>query len=252
MTDDIFNILIDFSKELIEKVDGLVKAIILFGSYVENKQNEKSDIDIMILVDDIYAKDLNITVPFYFDNLNKILSNEKYKRIHPTTLTLTKFWEMIINGDPLILDIIRKGYPIVDPSEIFGSLKRMLESGLIKTSPEYLENLKKRSEELINYSNFLVIKAFESLYNSIILITQYYLIKKEYNVYGPEEIIEKLEEIKNKYKLNKETIEYFRDVYNYMKKIEHKEIDKIDLDILKEFINKYSSYVENLNKKFSK
>ena len=75
MPDDIFNILIDFSKELIDKVDGLVKAIVLFGSYSQNKENEKSDIDILIVVDDIYAKDLNITVPFYFDNLNKILAN---------------------------------------------------------------------------------------------------------------------------------------------------------------------------------
>ncbi|WP_231434196.1 nucleotidyltransferase domain-containing protein [Candidatus Nanopusillus massiliensis] len=168
----------NFSKDLIEKVDGLVKSIVLFGSYAENKENEKSDIDLLIIVDDIYAQDLNITVPFYFDNLNKLLADEKYKKIHLTTLTLSTFWEMIFNGDPLFLDILRKGEPIIDPAGIFGSLKKMLEDGVIKTSPEYLEIMKKRAEEGINYVNLMLIKAFESLYHSVITISQYYLITK--------------------------------------------------------------------------
>ncbi|BFI73715.1 hypothetical protein YN1_7020 [Nanoarchaeota archaeon] len=246
--DDIFNILIDFTKELVDKVDGLVKAVVLFGSYAENKENEKSDIDILIIVDDIYAKDLNITVPFYFDNLNKILANEKYKKIHPTTLTLTKFWEMILNGDPLVLDILRKGYPIIDPTGIFGSLKRMLESGLIKTSPEYLDILKKRSEELINYSNFLLIKSFESLYNSALSLLQYYMIKNKINVYGPEDIIIKLGELKRKNRSLKDIEQYFREVYDYMKKIEHKEIDKIDLDVFKDLLERYYNFKEKIEK----
>lgn len=159
--DNNFNdIILNFSKDLIEKVDGLVKSIVLFGSYAENKENEKSDIDLLIIVDDIYAQDLNITVPFYFDNLNKLLADEKYKKIHVTTLTLSKFWEMILNGDPLVLDILRKGEPIIDPAGIFGSLKKMLENGLIKTSPEYLEIMKKRAEEGINYANLMLIKAW--------------------------------------------------------------------------------------------
>ncbi|AMD29771.1 hypothetical protein Nps_01575 [Candidatus Nanopusillus acidilobi] len=102
------DIILNFSKDLIEKVDGLVKSIVLFGSYAENKENEKSDIDLLIIVDDIYAQDLNITVPFYFDNLNKLLADEKYKKIHVTTLTLSKFWEMILNGDPLVFGYIKK------------------------------------------------------------------------------------------------------------------------------------------------
>jgi len=192
--DNNFNdIILNFSKDLIEKVDGLVKSIVLFGSYAENKESEKSDIDLLIIIDDIYAKDLNITVPFYFDNLNKLLADEKYKKIHVTTLTLSKFWEMILNGDPLVLDILRKGEPIIDPAGIFGSLKKMLENGLIKTSPEYLEIMKKRAEEGINYANLMLIKAFESLYNSVVTISQYYLIKNNINIYSPEDILKKFE-----------------------------------------------------------
>jgi len=199
--DNNFNdIILNFSKDLIEKVDGLVKSIVLFGSYAENKENEKSDIDLLIIIDDVYAQDLNITVPFYFDNLNKLLADEKYKKIHVTTLTLSKFWEMILNGDPLVLDILRKGEPMIDPAGIFGSLKKMLENGLIKTSPEYLEIMKKRAEEGINYANLMLIKAFESLYNSVITISQYYLIKNNINVYSPEDILNKFEELKKKKK----------------------------------------------------
>jgi len=239
--------ILNFSKDLIEKVDGLVKSIVLFGSYVENKENEKSDIDLLIIIDDVYAKDLNITVPFYFDNLNKILADEKYKKIHVTTLTLSKFWEMILNGDPLVLDILRKGEPIIDPAGIFGSLKKMLENGLIKTSPEYLEIMKKRAEEGINYANLMLIKAFESLYNSVVTISQYYLIKNNINIYSPEDILNKFEELKKKRKISSEVYNYYKKVYEYMKKIEHREIRNVDLDLLKEFLDGFEKYKEKLN-----
>ncbi len=246
--DNNFNdIILNFSKDLIEKVDGLVKSIVLFGSYVENKENEKSDIDLLIIIDDVYAKDLNITVPFYFDNLNKILADEKYKKIHVTTLTLSKFWEMILNGDPLVLDILRKGEPIIDPAGIFGSLKKMLENGLIKTSPEYLEIMKKRAEEGINYANLMLIKAFESLYSSVVTISQYYLIKNNINIYSPEDILHKFEELKKKRKISSEVYNYYKRVYEYMKKIEHREIRNVDLDLLKEFLNGFEKYKEKLN-----
>ena len=246
--DNNFNdIILNFSKDLIEKVDGLVKSIVLFGSYVENKENEKSDIDLLIIIDDVYAKDLNITVPFYFDNLNKILADEKYKKIHVTTLTLSKFWEMILNGDPLVLDILRKGEPIIDPAGIFGSLKKMLENGLIKTSPEYLEIMKKRAEEGINYANLMLIKAFESLYNSVVTISQYYLIKNNINIYSPEDILNKFEELKKKRKISSEVYNYYKKVYEYMKKIEHREIRNVDLDLLKEFLDGFEKYKEKLN-----
>jgi predicted nucleotidyltransferase len=246
--DNNFNdIILNFSKDLIEKVDGLVKSIVLFGSYIENKENEKSDIDLLIIIDDVYAKDLNITVPFYFDNLNKILADEKYKKIHVTTLTLSKFWEMILNGDPLVLDILRKGEPIIDPAGIFGSLKKMLENGLIKTSPEYLEIMKKRAEEGINYANLMLIKAFESLYNSVVTISQYYLIKNNINIYSPEDILNKFEELKKKRKISSEVYDYYKRVYEYMKKIEHREIRNVDLDLLKEFLNGFEKYKEKLN-----
>jgi len=246
--DNNFNdIILSFSKDLIEKVDGLVKSIVLFGSYVKNKENEKSDIDLLVIIDDVYAKDLNITVPFYFDNLNKILTDEKYKKIHVTTLTLSKFWEMILNGDPLVLDILRKGEPIIDPAGIFGSLKKMLENGLIKTSPEYLEIMKKRAEEGINYAYLMLIKAFESLYNSVVTISQYYLIKNNINIYSPEDILYKFEELKKKRKISSEVYNYYKRVYEYMKKIEHREIRNVDLDLLKEFLNGFEKYKENLN-----
>jgi len=245
--DNNFNdIILNFSKDLIEKVDGLIKSIVLFGSYAENKESEKSDIDLLIIVDDIYAKDLNITVPFYFDNLNKLLADEKYKKIHVTTLTLSKFWEMILNGDPLVLDILRKGEPIIDPAGIFGSLKKMLENGLIKTSPEYLEIMKKRAEEGINYVNLMLIKAFESLYNSVVTISQYYLIKNNINIYSPEDILKKFEELKRKRKIFSEVYNYYKEVYEYMKKIEHREVKNIDLDLLKEFLEEFEKYKEKL------
>ena len=211
---DAIEIVLDFSRKLIEKVDGLIKAIIFFGSQAEGKANEKSDIDILILVDDIYAETSNITVAYYFDVLNELLKDEKFRKLHINTLTLTKFWEMVKNGDPLILDILRKGLPLIDPAGIFGSFKKMLERGMLKPSPEYLELIKRRVDDHLLATSFFINKAFESLYNATIFAAQYFLSRKGIDVFGPEDILIKLEEIKKKYKIPRDVIEYYRGVYN--------------------------------------
>lgn len=240
-------LVIEFVNKLIENLDGLIKAIIWFGSTVKD-ENKDTDIDLLVIVDDIYAMTTNTTVSYYFDTLNKLLSDEKYKKFHITTLTLTKFWEMVKDGDPLILDILRKGVPMIDPAGIFSSFKKMLEMGMIKTSPEYLDRMNRNIENYMNFIDYYLIKAFESLYNAVVLTAQYFMSKNNIDVYSPEDILIKFNEIKNKYKIPKKTIEYYREVYSYMKKIMHKEIDKVDLLTLKDFIERFPEYRESLNK----
>ncbi len=249
-------IILDFSKDLIEKVDGIVKSIILFGSYAENKDKEKSDIDVLILVDDVYAENANISIQFYLDNLNKVLSNEKYRKIHPTTITLSKFWEMLYYGDPLILKILKSGKPIIDPMGMFKSFQLLLEKGIIRNTPESLHIIKKRIEYHENLYDLYIKKALESILNIVVDSSHYFFSSINQEPIGVDEIPIKLEENRKKYKIPKKIIDIFIEIYNYVKKVEYKEITNIDLNDIKELHAKAIEYkkffidlVDKINKK---
>lgn len=45
-----------FSKDIFVKYPRVIKSIILFGSYSKGKETESSDVDVMIVMDDILNK----------------------------------------------------------------------------------------------------------------------------------------------------------------------------------------------------
>ncbi|RIB35372.1 MAG: hypothetical protein BXU00_01240 [Candidatus Nanoclepta minutus] len=227
----ILETVVDFSNELINKVDGLIRIITLFGSYSKGNETEKSDIDLLIVVDDVYNKWDNVSSTFYFDNLNKILSQEKFRKIHVNTLTLSAFWEMVKNGDPLIISIIRTGKALIDPFGLFGSLKKLLYAGKILPSEEAIEAAKLRVEHNIRGYKVNLIKAFENIYLIFTNSAQYYLMKKGYSYISPEEILEAL----RKEFGNDELVSWYEDIIKRMKSIGHGE----SIDINEEDLGKY-------------
>jgi len=230
----ILSLIIDFSNELINKVDGLIRAIVLFGSYSKGEETEKSDIDLLIIVDDVYNKWDSVTSTFYYDNLNQILSQEKFKRLHVNTLTLSVFWDMVRNGDPLVINIIRSGKALIDPFGLFGSLKKLLQMGRIAPSAEAIEMAKIRVENSLRNYKLNLIKAFESIYLVFINSAQYYLMKKGYSFIGPEEILDAL----RKEFGNKEIVIWYEEVLKKMKSISHGENIEINGKDLDEYLKK--------------
>jgi len=230
----VLSIIVDFSNELINKVDGLVRAIVLFGSYSRGEETEKSDIDLLVIVDDVYNKWDNVTSTFYYDNLNKILSQEKFKKLHVNTLTLSVFWDMVRNGDPLAVNVIRSGKALIDPFGLFGSLKKLLQMGRIVPSNEAIEMAKMRVENSLRNYKIDLIKAFESIYLIFVNSAQYYLMKKGYSLIGPEEILEALKKEFG----NEEIVMWYDEILKKMKSISHGESMDISGKDLDEYFKK--------------
>jgi len=230
----ILSLVVDFSNELVNKVDGLIRAIVLFGSYSRGEESEKSDIDLLVIVDDVYNKWDSVTSTFYYDNLNQILAQEKFKKLHVNTLTLSVFWDMVRNGDPLVINIIRSGKALIDPFGLFGSLKKLLQMGRITPSTEAIEMAKIRVENSLRNYKLNLIRAFESIYLVFINSAQYYLMRKGYSFIGPEEILDAL----RKEFGNKEIVTWYEEVLKKMKAISHGENIEIDCKDLDEYLKK--------------
>src|SRR3989344_96111 len=121
------DIALEFAMQVHKKFDKLVKASILFGSQTKHSATAKSDVDIILIVDDASINwDIEL-VAWYREELAKLIANNKYNReLHINTIKLTTFWEDLMHGDPVVINILRYGEALVDIGGFFNPLKSLL------------------------------------------------------------------------------------------------------------------------------
>ena len=120
-------IAMDFATKVYKKFEKAIKSIILFGSTVKKTQTAGSDIDIIIVIDDASIKwDQELTA-WYRQELGAILGANPYSAsLHINTVKLTTWWQDLMRGDPIILNILRNGEALVDMAGFFDPLKFLL------------------------------------------------------------------------------------------------------------------------------
>lgn len=151
-----------FAQQVYEKLGILLKAVILFGSAAEEKDKEQSDLDVLLILDDL-ATDWEMVKPVIEKYLDSLLKKEEFSKIHLNAVTLSFFWRAIIKRDPIAINIIRVGIPIFD-SGFFSPLKKLLSTGLLGPTRETILDYANKVE--YDYGSYLgyKIKALEFLY----------------------------------------------------------------------------------------
>ncbi len=131
------DVAVDFAVKVHKKFDRLIKASILFGSQAKNTATASSDIDIILIVDDAAINwDMEL-VAWYREELAKIIAENEYRReLHINTVKLTTWWQDMLYGDPVVINIIRYGEALIDSGGFFNPLKALLIQGKIRSTPE--------------------------------------------------------------------------------------------------------------------
>jgi len=131
------DIAMDFSLQVHKKFDRLIKASILFGSQSKGTASATSDIDIILVVDDASVNwDIEL-ISWYREELAKIIAASKYKQeLHINTIKLTTWWQDLLYGEPVVINIIRYGEVLIDIGGFFNPLKALLIQGKIRSTPE--------------------------------------------------------------------------------------------------------------------
>ncbi len=235
----VIDIVQDFSRKLMEKFDGLIRVIALFGSQAKGKSTEKSDIDIIVIVDDVNNIWNEVVRSWYREEVAKILaSKEEFKKIHLNTITLSTFWDMLRIGDPLAINILRESVPIVDSLGLFKTMQGLLKMGKIYPSKEAIEFLIQRLPIHFRAYKFYTLKALEALYWVFVDSAQVYLMTKGLAP-SPEEIPKLLERDE---KVPKIYVKWYKEIYEIIHKIAHGEINEIspeNLEIWRERAKKF-------------
>lgn len=219
------DIAMDFAIKVYKKFNKMIKSIILFGSTIKKDATIGSDIDIMIIIDDVTIRWEQELVMWYREELDKILKSNPYKKdLHISTIKLSTWWEDLMRGDPTVINIIRYGESMIDLAGFFEPLKYLLVKGKIKPTPEAVYNCLQRAPQHLARSKLSELNAIEGLYWAMVDSAQAALISANVSPPSPEHIPMhlKLTFVDNE-KLKMDYIKDYRNLLILHKKISHGE-----------------------------
>ncbi len=231
-----------FSKRMIKEFNDMIKVIAIFGS--SSKKDEldpNSDIDVLVIVDDVDYQIDDEIAKSYRVITGKIVEKVS-KKLHITTLKLTHFWEYVKVGDPVVLNILRDGYAVID-SGFFTPLQILLYKGRIRPSEEAIYTYFERAPRSLKQVEFNLLKSVSDLYWAMIDSAHAALMRIGELPANPREIPKVIEEKLVKPGLvNQECADFAKEIYELSKKIAHNEVKSVtgaEIDELKEKAEKF-------------
>tara|TARA_Y100000034_G_scaffold48778_1_gene60328 strand:+ start:2078 stop:2986 length:909 start_codon:yes stop_codon:yes gene_type:complete len=222
-------IAMDFATKIYKKFNKIVKSIILFGSTAKNESVSGSDIDIIIIIDDVSIKWDQELIVWYREELEELIKTNPYKKdLHINTIKLSTWWEDLMKGDPVVLNVIRDGRSLIDFGGFFEPLKYLLVTGKIKSTPEAIYNLLQRAPMHISRSKASELGIIEGLFWSMVDSSQAALIAAGVTPPSPEHIPMNLKQtFVGNGKLKTKYVVWYRDLLVLHKEIVHGKITEL-------------------------
>jgi predicted nucleotidyltransferase len=239
-----WDIAMDFSSKVYQKFDKLVKATVLFGSAARHNDTVGSDIDVIIIVDDATVKFDEELIAWYREELGKIIQVNPYKKdLHINTIKLTTWWNDLLRGDPVVVNILRYGETLIDSGGFFNPLKILLQEGKINITPEAIYTILNRIPNHIIRSKISEMNSIEGTYWAMIESSQALLMAVKVIPPSPDHVTILLKEhFVDKNLLKMKYVTDVRDIYELHRRIMHGELRDIDGKIVDQWQDKAEDY----------
>ena len=243
------DIALKFAKSVYKELPNITKGIIIFGSTARAKDSEKSDVDILIIIDDVTLKLSDELMKTYKVIVDKKIV-EVSQRLHVVTLKFTTFWEYVRAGDPIAINILRDGVSLID-SGFFDPLQALLYQGRIRPTQESINSYYSKAPLTIYNSKWHLLQATMDLYWAAIDSAHAALMSHGCIPPSPQHVPEMLEqELVKKRHLEMKYVETMRLLFELFKKITHRELGYISgkdydkyLDMTNDFVNRMRVFV---------
>ncbi len=247
------DIAMDFAVKAYKLFDKIIKSVILFGSQVKQNAVAGSDIDIVLIVDDAAIQWDQELIAWYRQELDNLLRRNPYHAdLHINTVKLTTWWEDLMRGDPVVINVLRHGEAMLDYAGFFNPLKRLLIEGKIKSTPEAIYSCLQRAPVHIARSRAAELNAIEGLYWAMVDAAHAALIAANINPPSPEHIpIDLKETFVNTGKLKMKYVVLFRDLLVLHKRIAHgeeKSLKGVEIDAWQEKTDEFLEVMAQLVK----
>lgn len=243
----------DFSVKAYKLFKEIIKSIVLFGSVPKKEVNVKSDIDIVVIIDDATVKWDDELIAWYREELAKLLAAEPYsKRLHVNTVTMTTFWEEARVGEPVTINVLRYGEALVDHGGFFEPMKAMLAKGKIRPTPEAVFVTMERAHAHAFQGNNNILASIEAFYWAMVDASHSALMAARVVPPSPEFIAELITEtfVATK-RVDKKYVEWFEEMRFFAKKITYGDIKRMDgkqVEILQKKADEFVTTFTNIAK----
>ena len=244
------DIAMDFATKIYEKFDKLVKAAVLFGSSAKNTATSDSDIDIILIIDDVSINWDQELIAWYREELGKISMDNRYKKeIHITTTKISTWWSDLMKGDPTVINIVRYGESLIDVGGFFNPIKALLLQGRIHSTPEAIYMALQRAPQHFQRSKIASLNSIEGLFWCMVDSSQAALMAAKIMPPSPEHIPSELNQafverglLKSKYILQ------FKDLLLLHKNITHGRIFELKGGVIADWQDKTEEYMRVMTK----
>ncbi|MBN2423328.1 hypothetical protein JXB41_08955 [Candidatus Woesearchaeota archaeon] len=258
-SDNEMDIAYNFSKQLIKEAKGFAKAIVLFGSTArknisetEKKETKKAgdnenkhDIDLLVIIDDVslrLSREIMQTYEIIVENIIAKVS----KRLHITTLRFSSFWEYVRAGDPVAVNILRDGVPLLDTG-FFEPLKVLLYTGRIRPSPESINNYLNRAPRTLHNARWHILQATVDLYWAVVDAAHAALMSINEVPPSPAHVADMLnEKIVKPGLLDKKYVHIMKEFYHINKDITHGGVSLISGEEFDNYFADAEDFVETM------
>lgn len=239
---------LDFATKAYKQFKEVIKTIVLFGSVSKQEAQKKSDVDIIIIVDDCTIEWDQELISWYRAELTRLIAKQKYRaKLHVNTVTLSTFWEELKAGEPLIINILRYGQTIIDFGGFFEPLKVLLAKGRIRPSPEAVFTTMKRAPEHLFRSNASLLGSVEGFYWAMVDAAHAALMAINVTPPSPEHVSDLLrEEFVLRKQLDRRYPDHYDEIHKLAKKIVHGEVNNVDGKKITELQKKAEDFVKVL------
>ncbi len=246
------DIAMEFAKQAYKELGEMTSAIVLFGSKARESDTQKSDLDILIILDDIKIQMTPEIVQTYRILIEKIASEIAPKRLHIQVLHLTAWWGYVRAGDPIAINILRDGFALVDTG-FFDPLQALLDNGAIRPSEEAVWMYYNMAPAALFRSESNIITATMDLYWACIDSAHAALMAHGFVPPNPEDVSDLLREKFVKPKILEEKYAKTMDMfYKLSKDIIHRNIKSIRgeewdeyKELAQDFVKEMKKFVSN-------
>ncbi|MBW2990457.1 nucleotidyltransferase domain-containing protein [Candidatus Woesearchaeota archaeon] len=245
---DVVDIAYSFSKKMYKEFSKFIRAIVLFGSTARKKQKTKGDVDILVIVDDVSIVMDREFVTAYRLIINKIVAQVAPKKLHVTTIKFTSFWEFVRAGDPVAINILRDGMPVIDTG-FFEPLQILLYQGRIRPSRESMWAYYNKAPITLHNSKWHIKQAVLDLYWAVIDSAHAALMKINEVPPSPSHVADMLEQkLVMKGLVKKKYAESMRQFYHLSRTILHGSIAEISGAQFDEYFKQAKEFVEEMQR----
>lgn len=236
-----------FTKDLQKELDNTLSAVVLFGSTARKERNEHSDIDVLVIIDDVSFQ-LNDSFTQSYRLLIKDIITKHSARLHVTSMTLSSFWDYARAGDPVVVNVLREGVPLLDHGFI-APLQKLLIAGKIRPSEESVWRYFSRAPKTLRNSQWHMLQATLDLYWAVMDSAHSLCMKANIVPPSPHELPIIIDQnfVKKKH-LKKHHVETIHRFYRLNKMIVYRELQSITGEEYQRYYEEAEGFVKDIKK----